>query len=541
MKKISIFLTSILLVITTACSDFLDTVPHDSLVPVSAWKTESDAEKFLVGCYSGWVNVDELFYWDATTDIGFANFARDSWRYMSNGSMTASTVYNFYNYYKIRLCNTFLQNVEQIQFTDENIKNNMIGQVKTIRAYQYFVMNWWYGGVPIIDNFESADEAKVKRNSEEEVKKYIYNELDQAIPMLNDIPQKRGYIAKGTALAIKMRSALYYEDWQRAKEAAQQIINLNQYDLEPNYANLFMVEGQNSKEIIASLQYLEDTYSLYHIGMCLYNNEEGGWSGVVPLQNLVDIYEMDNGLTKEEAGDYYDASHPYANRDPRMEMTILYPGRNWDGWIFNTLDKECLNANGDLVINGNYPTSSDNSSSTGLSWAKYVGTGRNYYPDKFATNATPIIFRYAEVLLSYAEADNELNGPSDAIYNKLDSIRNRVGMPKVDRQKYGTKEKLRDLIRRERCVEFAGEGLRKADILRWKDLEGKMVAEDVLNTTITRVTGTVDYTEKDPGKRATISGTVNLDTRIFLPIHRYLPIPKDAIDKNPNLKQNPGY
>lgn len=541
MKRLYGIMLAGLSLLTTACADFLDTVPHDSLVPVSAWKTEADAEKFLVGCYQKWVDVNELFYWDATTDIGYANFARDSWRYMSNGSMTANKVYDIYKFDKIRACNTFLENVKNVPFADEAKKNSLIGQAKTIRAYQYFDKNWWYGGFPIIGNFETAEEAQVKRNSEEEVKQFVYDELDEAIPLLEKSPAERGRIAKGTALAIKMRSALYYEDYERAKSAAQDIIDLGIYDLEPNYANLFMVEGQDSKEIIASLQYIDDVFTLHHVGMCLYNNVEGGWSGVVPLQNLVDTYEMDNGLTKEEAGDYYDPQHPYDNRDPRMEMTVLYPGRNWDGWIFNTLDKECLNANGEIVKNGNHPTSSDNSSDSGLSWAKYVGTGKNYYPDKFASNACPIIFRYAEVLLSYAEAENELNGPSEDVYSKLDLIRNRVGMPAVDRNKYDSKETLRELIRRERCVEFAGEGLRRADIVRWKDASGKMVAENVLNATATRVTGTVNYQESDPGKRATVTGTVNLDERTFAPIHRYLPIPQDARDKNPNLDQNPGY
>lgn len=157
------------------------------------------------------------------------------------------------------------------------------------------------------------------------------------------------------------------------------------------------------------------------------------------------------------------------------------------------------------------------------------------------TNASTIIFRYAEVLLSYVEAENELNGPSAEIYGMLNQIRNRVGMPDVDRNKYGTKETLRELIRRERSAELAGEGLRRADILRWKDSSGKMIAETVLNRPLTRVTGTVNANEPDPYKRATITGMSLVENRTFLPHHRYLPIKQDHIDKNPNLKQNTGY
>jgi len=535
------FIISLMIVLgCSSCSDFLDTYPHDALSPVNAWKTESDVEKFLIGCYDGWASPDDIFYWDTTSDIGFANFARDSWRNMSNGSMTAANVYSLYDFFVIRSCNTLLENIKSVPFEDEKRKDNIIGQAKTIRAYQYFLKNWWYGGVPIIENYETSEEAKVMRNSEDEVKKYIYEELDEAIPMLYDVPEEKGRIAKGAALALKMRSALYYEDYQRARDAARGIMDLNLYELDPDYNNLFLVEGQDSKEIIVALQFIEETKSLFHIGMCLYNNNEGGWSGCVPLQDLVEYYEMTDGLTQEESP-LYDPEHPYANRDPRMGMTILYPGRDWDGWIFNTLDMECMNKDGEIVKNGNHPVSSDNSSDSGLSWAKYLGTGKNYYKDKFATNACPILFRYAEVLLSFAEAENELEGPTDSVYWALNEVRNRVGMPDVDEVRYATKEQLKELIQRERCVEFAGEGLRRADIVRWKDANGKMLAETLLNKQITRVVGTVDYSEQDPGKRAKVTGTVVLDNREFKPYHRYLPLPLSAMDTNPKLKQNPGY
>ena len=163
------------------------------------------------------------------------------------------------------------------------------------------------------------------------------------------------------------------------------------------------------------------------------------------------------------------------------------------------------------------------------------------YGDVWSSNAQTIIFRYAEVLLTYVEAENELNGPSAEIYDMLDQIRTRVGMPKVDQSKYGTKETLRELIRRERSIELAGEGLRRADILRWKDASGKMVAETVLNAPLESFTGTINYDEKDPYKRAVISGVELVENRSFAPHNRYLPIKQDAPDKNKLLKQNDGY
>ena len=269
----------------------------------------------------------------------------------------------------------------------------------------------------------------------------------------------------------------------------------------------------------------------------MYNNDDAGWSSIVPTQNLVDMYEMDNGLTKEEATGYYDAKHPFANRDPRMDMTILYPGQEWRGKILNTLDEKLA----DGSKNKNFPTYTDNASKTALTWAKYLDPYEQY-SNIWNTAACVIIFRYAEVLLSWAEAENELNGPSDQVYNYIDQIRERVGMPKVVRTKYDTQDKLRELIRRERCVEFAGEGLRRADILRWKDAGGKMLAETLMSGDLKRITGAINYSETDPYKRAEVTGTATIETRKFAPKNRYLPFSQtDVLDKNPNIKQNPGY
>ena len=163
------------------------------------------------------------------------------------------------------------------------------------------------------------------------------------------------------------------------------------------------------------------------------------------------------------------------------------------------------------------------------------------YADVWDTECCPIVFRYADVLLTWAEAENELNGPSAEVYSKINMVRKRVGMPDVDQAKYNSKEKLRELIRRERGSEFAGEGLRRADILRWTTTNGKMVAETVLNGTLTRITGTVDTTVVDPTRRAIVNGTSAVEERTFHTYNRYLPIPQKNISDNPKLEQNPGY
>lgn len=547
-------LTGLVVLTATSCNDFLNTTPYDALLPSTTWRTEDDAQKFVVGCYGGdndqvpgWESGETLLYLDCMSDFAYNNFPWEGYTNFGNGTLSASTGHSFYSFSVIRRCNTFLENVEGITFADPAVKKDLIAQVRFLRAYNYFIMNWMYGGVPIVSNYMTADEAKVPRDTEENVRKFIETELDGCTADLKDEPAALGRAAKGAALALRMREALYYGDWAVAKDRAEKIKRMNLYTLDDNYSNLFRISGKSSREIIMAVQYIPNTKSLGTIGQ-MYNNGDGGWSSIVPTQNLVNAYEMKNGLTIDEANSGYDPTHPYANRDPRMGMSIYYPGSNFtkdDGTVtvFNTLDQ---------VLNGksnpNYALAADNSSKTGLTWAKYLDPITQYNATGiWDTEASPIVFRYAEVLLTYAEAENELNGPSGSVYDALDDVRERVGMPAVDRVKYATKDKLRELIRRERSVEFAGEGLRRADIVRWKTSDGKMLAEKVMNGSLLRVVGTVSMDSNiAPEMRATINpaAPVNqrlIEERTFSPHHRYLPIPQSALDKNPKLKQNEGY
>lgn len=529
---------------TVSCSDFLDTLPKDALSPTVAWDSEASAMKFVIGCYDGWEWSDQIYYMDCASDIAYNNFPWEGFTNLGNGKMTISDAGKvFYDYTWVRRCNTVLNNIEKVAFSNEADKKDAIAQVRVIRAYQYFKMSWWYGDVPIIDNYETAEDAKVAATPESEIRTFVKKELDEAIPDLK-VDNERGRFTKGAALALRMRMALYYGEYKDAKDRANEIIQLNKYQLDENYENLFTVAGQSSPEIILAVQQLAVVKTDGTVGQ-MYNNGEGGWSSIVPTKNLVDMYEMNTGLTKDEAGSGYDPAHPFKGRDPRMAMTVLYPGADYvnakgEQAVFNTLDKEI-----DKVANENYMTKANNSSKTGLTWKKYLYPMAQY-SDIWNTNACPIVFRYAEVLLTYAEAANELDGPSADVYDKIDAVRKRAGMPAVDRVKYDTKEKLRELIRRERTVELAGEGLRRADIVRWKDAAGKMVAETVLNGRLERWVGTVDMKGTDPETRATISLDADakellIENREFKPYNRYFPLPQSVLDNNPKLKPTPGY
>lgn len=538
----------------TSCDDFFDTAPKDALSPATFWKTESDAEQAVVACYRDWCSPatgsSEVFFADCMSDICYSHTGSSSYKYVGNGSATRSSTVKYYNYTIIRRCNTFMANIDKVPFTDEQVKNNLTGQVRTIRAWRYFQMNFWYGGVPLITDLpQLADDAKLPRDSEETVKKFVYEELDKAIDELDDQPAARGRIAKGTALAIKMRASLYWGDLDQALSAARAIQDLGLYELEKTltFQELFSLKGRDSKEIICSMQHIPTTEPFENT-IRLFNNQDGGWASMVPTQNMVDMFEMSNGLMPEEEGSGYDPVHPFANRDPRLKQTIVYSGQEWVGSdgktrIFNTLDKTI-----DGKTNSDYMDAATNASHTGMIWAKYTTPISQYSASLSNDELCPILFRYAEVLLTIAEINVEKGQNTDEVFSILDELRARGGQIAVDRTRYSTQAQLRELVRRERCIELAGEGLRRADIVRWKDESGKMLAETLLNGPLYRMVGTVDTSNPDPDMRAVAElptednkALRKLEDRSFSPYQRYLPIHQDQLNTNPNLEQTEGY
>lgn len=538
--------------LVASCSDFLDTNPYDQLSPSTFWKTEADAESALTACYDGWSNPhtgsSDIFFADCMSDVGYNYTGSSKYKYVGNGSLSASSTINYYSYTTIRRCNTLLANIDKVTFTDESLKKDYVAQARTIRAWRYFVMNFWYGGVPLVtDLSQTSEEAQVPRDTEEKVKEFVYTELDGCVSDLKDSPSQRGRIAKGTALAIKMRAALYWGDYKLALEAATKIKKLGIYELDTDYQKLFSIAGQGSKEIIYAMQHITTTYPFGN-AIRLFNNQDGGWASWTPTQTLVDMFEMSNGKLITDEGSGYDATHPFANRDPRLAKTVIYPGMDWVGSdgkarVINTLDKTI---NGKK--NSDYYNAANNASKTCMIWAKYTVPLSQYTASLDNESLCPILFRYAEVLLTIAEADVELNQNTSEVFDILDDLRLRGGHVRVVRSNYDTQAKLRELVRRERCIELAGEGLRRADLLRWKDADGKMVAMTALNTTVYRMVGTIDYTQTEPNLRAVIqlptadnAAARKIEDRTFKEYQRYLPIPQSELDKNPKLTQNDGY
>ncbi|WP_373822150.1 RagB/SusD family nutrient uptake outer membrane protein, partial [Bacteroides heparinolyticus] len=170
----------------TSCNDFLTTTPYDALSPSTTWKTEEDAQKFVVGCYDGWESGETLLYLDCMSDFGYNNFPWEGWTNIANGTLSpADPGASYYSFGTINRCNEFLANADNATEVSEADRAIYKAQVRFIRAYKYYILTVNYGDVPLIkENFASPEEAKVPRDSQADVRKFIEDELAAVIGVL---------------------------------------------------------------------------------------------------------------------------------------------------------------------------------------------------------------------------------------------------------------------------------------------------------------------------------------------------------------------
>ena len=555
---LTIALSSCLL---SSCEGFFDLAPKDRLTSESFWNDADDAYAALTACYNWWCANDygslSLFYEDAYSDIGYnytnAGYMQD----VAKGSLSAASAPNKWKQYEsIRRCNFVIENIDRVPSDKitEAQRNDILGQARAIRGYSHALVTNWYGDAIKMDFVPDTDEdAKVPRIPAAQIREFALEDLEWAADHINEKPAEKGRIAKGAVLAMLVRFNLYWGNWEAVVEYAERLKALNQYSLEPNFLNMFTIAGQNSREIIATYEQVATVYA-YTNAIRHFNNADGGWASFVPTDNLVNMFEMANGLPIDDLASGYDPVHPYKDRDPRLKQTILYSGMDWEGKsgprILNTLD-ETIGG----VANKDYYNNSNNSSKTGLMFAKYAWPGPGQYSADLKNDSMcPIIFRYGEVLVSEAEAYAELNELDKAL-DILDEIRITRGHIAVDRTRYTTQAQVRELVRNERTIELAGEGFRYEDIVRWDEYDeagnktGRKVAQAVMGGDLLRSVGTVNMDPSVPeDERATINVNASRSERLIetrgefdVPRRLLLPLLQAELDANPKLKQNPGY
>jgi len=487
----------------TSCNeDFLDKDPTTKIDGAAFWKTDADTKLGLAGVYrrlqSGFYGQGKLWldtYSDNALDrhsyYGFGDLTRG----IVNSTNVTSTFYNI-PYAGISGCNFFLDNIDKSPTADAK-KTVYKAEVRFIRTMFYFDLVQAFGGV-ILYQTEPAtvEDAKIAKSSKEDVLKFIHSELDFAIANLPD-EAYNGHAVKASAQALKTKVYLFQQNWSAAADLAKQIISGGKFQIyQGGYQNLFLTATQqNNPEIIFSTKYLAPNNPQGGEGVLV----EIGWYGsIAPYQNLVDAYEMKNGKRINEAGSGYVAANPYENRDPRLKMTIKVPTEKY------------INPNGQEFKESDPLL-------TGYVQKKYLDFSKLPF-DRTKTPLTDqniVHTRYADVLLMYAEAKNEVSGPDASIYKALNEIRERKGveMPKVDETIYNTKEKLRDFILHERRIELAMEGHRYYDLKR----------RNLMESTLAPL--------KNPGGAPLKFGEKN----------NVLPFAQSELDRNKNLVQNEDY
>lgn len=478
-----------------SCEDLLDKNPLDQISNEVFWQSEKEVDMALTGVYSRLLSYPfghkdtewDILAGDVDGNQGHAiiNIARGNIEPTSGGLV--NSIYSSC-YQGISSCNFFLDNIDKAPVSEDKM-NQYKGEVHFLRAMFYFTLVEAYGGVPLYTQPVTIQDAKVKQSSKEDVIQQVISDLDFAIQKLPNAPYRNGHAVKGSALALKAKVLLHNEQWGDAAATANQIIQDNMFSLYPDFRTLFLASGQkDNPEIMFSTRYLSPD---------IFSNLDVRWSWHAvsnPRQELVDAYECVDGLPIAESP-LYNPSDWKANRDPRLLMTI------------KAFEDSVVNSSGQKV-GFNYNAVSG----TGYNPVKYCNW--DVLPIDYSTQSEQdwIILRYADVLLMYAEAQNEAAGPDASVYAAVNQVRDRVDMPPLPEGL--SKDEMRTRIRNERRVELALEGIRWGDIKRWR------TAEVYIPTLV------------DPGGAK----------RVFDPAKHYLlPFPQSEIDVNPNLDQNPGY
>lgn len=535
MKRYSIVI--FIIAALSACTD-LDIPPIDRETSATFWDTQEDAINALNTCYPDLFSADRLAYMESLSDNSYTK-SGSGWQSVNavaNGNYDADNdwIKGVWRerYAGIRRCNIFLENIEGVSVLSDGVKDIYSAEARFIRAFHYIILTQHYGDVPLVQNVISISASKeIGRSPLSEVQMFIKKELSDVIDLLpypknvSDV----GRISKGAAVALKARYHLYLSEWDLAAQEAEKLINSSEYayGLVANYASVFDMANENNEEIILDVQFMPVDRE-HGIQKSFIPPSQGGYASISPLQDLVDSYLSINGkkITDDSNVDY-DSDNPYVKRDPRMQATIIFDGHSWVSQDGSSVTINTAPSSGNDAVGG-----TSNATETGYYVAKfYDQSARNLVNSGLNL---PLI-RYAEVLLIYAEAMVEQDKFDASQWDMtIKALRLRAGFVASEALDFpgGDKTILRDIIRNERRVELAMEGLRYYDLVRWG------LAQDVLHGKV--------YGMKASGAGLIthpLTGYIEVEMRNFDASKHYLwPIPQDQADLNPNLlPQNPNW
>ena len=579
MKKIIIYLATMLLAAMTftGCYD-LETYPGDKVDEGTFYKTGDHAHQGLMGIY-GMLRLNEAygyqFCFDHLGDIayGYNYYMMFLATYTDRDGTIQAHWQTFYD--GIHRVNTFIRSVKGMGgiITDEQI-NEYVAEAKFLRAMFYFSLTDLFGGVPYYDESTNVNEEfmnlKQPRSSLEEVRAHILEDLDEAIKYLpvEHAASEYGRATKGAAYALRGKVYLYDKEWQSAINDFEEIVynksNNYGYDLDDDYARVFkLYNGAKSPETVFSIQNKSGVGTEYGMQIQALMGCRGAygscWNNTVPSTQLVDMYEFKDGrpFNWDEIFPGYNAMTPeqrkellsvemdgagaivglreadtakilsaYTCRDPRLMATVIVPYSHYMGNIGRTTNVDLIFAlDHNLSGNANGGTIQNNAGWVSYLYRKFVTEGDQggAISNRLHTPFAFPLIRFADVLLMLSEAYNEA-GQLDKAVTEFNKVRTRVGMPGLNSgpewMVVSNKEQMAERIRKERAVEFAGEGLRFSDLRRW----GYEIARKTLNN----VDAVNIYGEP-------------IYTHLFTERDMLWPIPGVERERNDALTQNPGW
>ena len=579
MKKIIIYLATMLLAAMTftGCYD-LETYPGDKVNEGTFYKTGDHAHQGLMGIY-GMLRLNEAygyqFCFDHLGDIayGYNYYMMFLATYTDRDGTIQAHWQTFYD--GIHRVNTFIRSVKGMRgiITDEQI-NEYVAEAKFLRAMFYFSLTDLFGGVPYYDESTNVNEEfmnlKQPRSSLEEVRAHILEDLDEAIKYLpvEHAASEYGRATKGAAYALRGKVHLYDKEWQSAINDFEEIVynksNNYGYALDDDYARVFkLYNGAKSPETVFSIQNKSGVGTEYGMQIQALMGCRGAygscWNNTVPSTQLVDMYEFKDGrpFNWDEIFPGYNAMNPeqrkellsvemdgsgtivglreadtakilsaYTCRDPRLMATVIVPYSHYMGNIGRTTNVDLIFAlDHNLAGNANGGTIQNNAGWVSYLYRKFVTEGDQggAISNRLHTPFAFPLIRFADVLLMLSEAYNEA-GQLDKAVTEFNKVRARVGMPGLNSgpawMVVSNKEQMAERIRKERAVEFAGEGLRFSDLRRW----GYEIAHKTLNN----VDAVNIYGEP-------------IYTHLFTERDMLWPIPGVERERNKELTQNPGW
>lgn len=546
----------------------LDLNPLSSASNENWYSSEAEFEMSVRDYYRSefWTLDDD----NMTDDFMYRENPSDVIKGTLNGQ--SSNVKNLWarQYKSIARTNIVLSNLEKAKSLGISPEKIKLYEAESLfqRASCYARLVSHFGDVVYLTDIVDIDEAfTLDRTSKSEIIPLIYKDFDNAA---ENLPVKYSGVetqraTKGAAYALKARFALYMGDFEIARDAAKKCMDLNIYKLNPNYSELFLSTTKNSVESIFLLPRsieLKETLGNWQVMNELPRNV-GGYGAYAPTWDLLAAYLCTDGLPIDESP-LFNPSNPFENRDPRCTATIVEFNTTHLGFVYSPhpKDVQILNINtGKLVKNKDTRKNDRFASYNGLIWKKaidetWLENGKDVDPDN-------IIIRYADVLLMYAEAKIELNEIDQSVLDAINMVRARAySVEYTQTDKYPSvtttnQQRLRTILRTERRMEFAKEGLRYMDLIRWRIAEKaltrpiygmlypvSLLEEKVVNqglwfwpeTPQIDENGIPDFSSSEnKGLIAPISQR-SWNNRQYL-----WPIPTKEILINENIKQNEGY